>query len=119
MKKFTQQERLDGQRKRAEKRERLIAESENLKLDWMDKPEWERLSSQLGIRLPIWYEPAQPKFAKRALKKAGISQKEYEDLTGHNIKETITLNPRMPAFALVGFVLEDLRELDLIGENQG
>lgn len=108
---ITEQQRIDGQRKRRERRDQLIAESDKLKLDWYDKPEWERLASHYGVRLPAWYEPAHSKFARKALKKVGLKQGEYEELTGHKIQDTIKMNPQMPGFALVGLVLEDIKAL--------
>ena len=87
---------------------------ENLKLDWMDDAHWRELASKYNTRLPNKTAPnTEVKYLKRLFKSVGIDYKEYLDACGvTTLKQLVSLNPHMPAFAEVGFALEwiDSRE---------
>ncbi len=96
--------RIKGQEKLQEKQDWA---AENLKMDWADEPFWRELAKKHGIKLPRSYEPAKAKFVNRFLKEKGLDKEWYEDQTGFkNGNDEAKANPRMPARAQVGFLLE-------------
>ncbi|MBG23725.1 MAG: hypothetical protein CMF22_10415 [Idiomarinaceae bacterium] len=96
--------RLKGAEKREEKR--IWAEA-NLKLEWDDHSHWRDLASKYGYRMPNKHEPCGSKHTNRFLRKFGLSKEWYQDHTGFkNANEEFRVNPTLPAFAAVGFLLE-------------
>lgn len=109
LKPLTAEERILAQVKSNEtKEENKKWATENLRDDYQDLPLWRELSRKYDCRLPHWYIPAtETKYVKRTLKKLGLSNDWWLDQTGCiNLKEFIEINPRSPAYMMVGLVLE-------------
>ena len=108
LKNITPEQRKQMQEQAAESR-KLKQEwaRKNLKLDWEDDAHWRALASKYDYRLPVWYEPCSSKFTNRFLKKMGLSKEWYEEVTGYkNANIEAKENPRLPAYAAVGLLLE-------------
>jgi hypothetical protein len=94
------------------KREAAVRHAEkNLKLDWDDIPHWKELASKHGVRLPIWYLPADVKQMRKIVRKLGKDRVWWSDEFGFSqYKDHLKANPSMPAFAFAGFCLEAIEE---------
>lgn len=81
---------------------------ENLRNDFADENHWRMLSQEYSVRLPQWYIPCtETKYLKRALKKLNLDSSWWTDQTGcSNFKEFSDMNPKYPAYACVGIILE-------------
>lgn len=83
----------------------------NLKLDWGDESHWRELASTYSYRLPNRYDKASAKYVNRFLKHFNLDKEWYSDVTGFsNGNKEASANPTMPAFAQVGFLLEQYNE---------
>lgn len=105
---MTTEERQEMIKKGAEvKREKQQWAKENLKTTWEDENHWRELSKKHGYRLPVWYEPAKSKHVNRFLKAKGLEKEWYQDHTGYtNGNNEAKSNPKLPAFAQIGLLLE-------------
>lgn len=84
---------------------------ENLKLDWEDEDHWRELSKKHGYRLPTRNQKAAGKFVNRFLKHFNLDKEWYQDYSGFkNGNEEARVNPKLPAFAMVGLLLEQYDE---------
>lgn len=100
--------------KQAKKDQKEYAEA-NLKLDFMDEPEWRRMASKVGFRLATRYAPStNPKYIRKLLRHLGKDSSWLEEHTGcKNSMILATMNPTWPAFAVQGCILESyLSELE-------
>lgn len=109
---LSEKDKEEMRNKAKESREAKKKAGEHLKDDFLDKSYWKELASEAGIRLPMSYIPAsETKYAKKALKKLGIDQKEWLEAEGFvNMKQFAQNNPDWPAYAVVGLILEYWKE---------
>ena len=94
---------------RIARQEKIKWAETNLDMDWgEDEAEWRRLGSLYQFRLPQRHiSNTETKYVKRLFKHLGVDIKEYlEDCGVTTLKQLNDMNPREPAFAAVGFVLE-------------
>jgi hypothetical protein len=83
----------------------------NLKLDWDEEPYWKELSSYFGVRRFQWYEQADVKRMRKAVKKSGRDSTWFTDVFGFSkYEEHLKANPKMTANAFLGFCLEQVNE---------
>lgn len=109
---MTQEERIEYQEKARITRLNQIAFAEqNLRNDFADTQHWRDLAAKHGIRMPAWHVPGTDlRYMKRALRKIGKDSKWMTSCTGFNtLEEFATSNPKWPAFALIGLLLENLQ----------
>lgn len=80
----------------------------NLNISYADEQYWREQSSLFGIRLPMWWIPAQEtKYARRACKKLGVDIKDFVESTGFsNLNQFVQANPRWTALGAVGLCIE-------------
>lgn len=85
--------------------------NKNLKLDFADATHWRSLASAHGVRLPAWYIPgSELKHIRRACRRLGIGSEGMREATGFSRAEDFaSANPKWPAFALVGLLLEHVQ----------
>ena len=109
---ITKEQRQEMVQKSKEKRAQKKAWAEaNLKLDWADEQHWRELASKYGYRMPNKFEKASGKFVNRFLKHFNLDKEFYVLSTGlKNGNEEARLNPKLPAFAQVGLLLEQYNE---------
>lgn len=101
---------LESARKaRKQKREEGIAYAQKyLKTDWLDDPFWKELASKHSIRRFQWYEPANVKNIRKAVKKVGKDVEWFKDTFGFaKYQDHVKANPHMTANAFLGFCLEE------------
>lgn len=108
----TELDRAKAQEARKANREAGIAHANtNLKLDWADEQHWKGLCSELGIRRFQWYEPANVKNMRKAIKKVGKDSVWFTDTFGYSkYEEHFKANPKMTANAFLGFCTEQVFE---------
>lgn len=104
-----------AQRARKLKREQGIEYAhKHLKLDYDEESYWKELSSKLGIRRFQWWQPANPKNMRKALKKVNRDVEWFKDITGfRTLKDHENANPSMSANAFIGFMMEEVNEEEL------
>lgn len=109
---LSEKDKEEMRNKARESREAKKKAGKHLKQDFLDLNYWKEIASEAGIRLPMSYIPAsETKYAKKALKKLGIDQKEWLEAEGFaNMKQFAQNNPDWPAYAVVGLVLEYWKE---------
>lgn len=79
-----------------------------LKLDWIDAPLWDELSTKYKVRLPHYNEPCTLPRMRVYLKRSKIGEPIFKEhyTSLHYFLEN---NPKVPLVAFIGMVLE-LRE---------
>ena len=82
----------------------------------LDKPRWQEMARERGIRLPAWSARCTAARMERWLRRLGIPAKMFYEW-GHfrSFVDFIKLNPQWPLYAFVGLMLEykcQLEELD-------
>lgn len=82
----------------------------HLKLEWADSNLWTELVKKYGVRTPIWYKKgSELKYMRRVANKVGYDVTLFTKATGFSsLKEFVQNNPKMPAFACVGILLEEI-----------
>lgn len=97
---------------RAAKREEgIFYAHKHLKLDYADEQHWKDLGSKLKVRRFQWYEPANVKNIRKAIKKVGRDAAWFTSVFGFSTyAEHVEANPEMTANALLGFVCEEVNE---------
>lgn len=79
-----------------------------LKQDWLDRPLWDRLYREAGVRQPPHRFQCTPRLMRRYLKRIGVSVEQYREMTGFStLKAFQEANPSVPLWAFVGMVLEE------------
>lgn len=99
----------DRQKAKATKLAKVEWAKENLYSDFGDDERyWRELASDFGVRLPAYYIPgSETKHIKRLLTKLGADVKEFLEDQGYStLKKMVTDDPKWPAFAQCGLVLE-------------
>lgn len=94
---------------RIARQERIKWAETNLDMEYgEDETEWRRLCALYKFRMPQRHIPnSETKYIRRLFKHLGVDIKEYlEDCGVTTLKQLNDMNPREPAFASVGFVLE-------------
>jgi hypothetical protein len=78
-----------------------------LRRDYLDMPEWERLASEFGVRLPPHGEAPTPSVMRQFLGRLGRSVGWYYDESGDkSLRDFAANNPTWEARAWAGTVLE-------------
>lgn len=108
---FTEEDRLEGQRRREARKQWA---TENLKNDWADESAWKDMARVYGLRLASWYIPAsEVKHLNKALKAVKRDRNWWNEQTGFKShSEMVEANPRMPAWVVQGLILELVTEED-------
>lgn len=107
------QEVLDkAQVARRERREAAIRHAEeNLCTVYEDEPAWRDMASNLGVRLPSWYDEPSPRNIKRFLKKINKDVNWFKEMNGvSKLDQWGKMNPRWTMLACAGIMLEDMQE---------
>lgn len=97
------------QKAKETKQAKIAWAEENLYTDFGDdETYWRKLASDFSVRLPAWYIPgSETKHIKRLLTKLGADVKEYLEYSGYStLKKMVAADPKWPAFAQCGLVLE-------------
>lgn len=101
---MTPEQREDAQRKRKEMAD--YYKSLDTRQDFADENYWRNLAGELGVKLPLYYYPADKSRVRKFLRKLGYSQSEFEEISGGKLDDLIELNPKWPSWALVGVCME-------------
>ena len=102
---FTEEQRALG----IEKKEQRKEAGKLLNHDWDegDKTYWREVAAEQGVRLPLWYLPADATGIRKVLKKLGKDSAWFKDWTGFNsVHEYVEANPGQPLYVFAGTVLE-------------
>lgn len=106
--KMTQEEREAARQKRKELAN--YYKSLDTRQDFADESYWRELASQKGVKLPLYYYPADIKRVRKFLRKLGYKQSEFEEITGCKLEELVNNNPDWPSYAICGVCMELLEE---------
>lgn len=96
---------------RAEKTATWKANAHLLKSDFSDSAYWHKLASKFKVRMPGAHVPGSEfKVVRKAARKLGIEPAEIRDAFGGDVKHIHAMNPKWPAFAIIGLLLEMAEE---------
>jgi hypothetical protein len=88
-------------------RKAKIEAGKDLISNFADEQVWKELFKARGFKMPAKYIKCEIKLMRRYLRKIGMSEKLYLQLTAlKSLQDFIDLNPRWPLYAFVGFVCE-------------
>ena len=83
-----------------------------LKRDFLDDTTWQQLAKDLGVRLPNWIYPPEPRTMRRYLRKLRIRERDYLEMLGlERLEQFAEKNPTWPLRAWVGTLLEYADEI--------
>lgn len=106
---MTEEQRAEARIKAAETK-RLAQEyaKEHLKLNYEDENHWRELASDVGFRMPVWYEQFNTRRVKRLCKHLGKDTDWIKECWGVSTVNKIgKMNPDWTMFADCGLILED------------
>lgn len=91
------------------KRMQLIAESNELKQDWLDAGYWRLLGRLRGFRFAYYYQPLTTRGIRRTLCKLSVTSQKFKEYFGQvSYEQYVNLNPRFPLWVFQGLLLEHL-----------
>lgn len=99
---------------RKQKTEQWKANAHLLQQKFADAAYWQKLASKFGVRVPSAYVPGyEMKPIRKAMRKLNITPAVFAEVFGGNIKSFQSNNPRWPAFAIIGLLLEIAEQREL------
>ncbi|MGL5991584.1 MAG: hypothetical protein ACRCZT_07990 [Plesiomonas sp.] len=103
-----------GRAARKAKTEQWKANAHLLQKNFSDSAHWHKLASQFGVRMPGSHVPSSElKPIRKAMRTLNISPAVVVATFGGSIASLQAKNPRWPAFAIIGLLLEIAEQREL------